>query len=299
MVLETMRVAIDSLPLGRGSSLVSDPDGRLVGVRSERDMERVRQLLAEGLSTRQVAAITRVPFSTVARWRGGDTAAFGAPPIVVKRPWRPADAFSYAYLLGMYLGDGCLSQARKSVLLRISLDSSYPAIVEECRGAVLLSMPSRRVGVYPDRRHNATYVQSTAARWLEAFPQHGPGRKHERAIVLEPWQREVVDRFPQQFLRGLIHSDGCRTINRFKTKLPSGRVAEYEYPRYFFSNCRPTSAGCSASTATGSGSGGRCRTRATCRCRTARASRCSTSSWGRRARRPCAAARGARGGAWR
>ena len=42
--------------------------------------------------------------------------------------------------------------------------------------------------------------------------------------------------FPRELLRGLIHSDGCRTMNRFKTKLPSGRVAAYEYPRYFFSN---------------------------------------------------------------
>jgi hypothetical protein len=54
--------------------------------------------------------------------------------------------------------------------------------------------------------------------------------------VLEPWQREIVDAFPREFLRGLIHSDGCRTISRFRTKLPSGRVAEYAYPRYFFSN---------------------------------------------------------------
>jgi hypothetical protein len=37
-------------------------------------------------------------------------------------------------------------------------------------------------------------------------------------------------------LRGLLHSDGCRTVNRFTTKLPSGRVAEYAYPRWFFSN---------------------------------------------------------------
>jgi hypothetical protein len=34
----------------------------------------------------------------------------------------------------------------------------------------------------------------------------------------------------------LSPTDGCRTTNRFKTKLPSGRVATYEYPRYFFSN---------------------------------------------------------------
>ena len=73
-------------------------------------------------------------------------------------------------------------------------------------------------------------------RWPEAFPQHGPGRKHTRKIELVPWQREIVDRHPREFLRGLLHSDGCRTINRFTTRLPSGRVAEYAYPRWFFSN---------------------------------------------------------------
>ena len=69
-----------------------------------------------------------------------------------------------------------------------------------------------------------------------SFPQHGPGRKHERKIELAPWQREIVDEFPQEFVRGLLHSDGCRTVNRFTTLLPSGRVAEYAYPRWFFSN---------------------------------------------------------------
>jgi hypothetical protein len=46
----------------------------------------------------------------------------------------------------------------------------------------------------------------------------------------------VVDQLPWHFLRGLLHSDGCRAINRFETKLPSGRIGEYEYPRWFFSN---------------------------------------------------------------
>ena len=41
---------------------------------------------------------------------------------------------------------------------------------------------------------------------------------------------------PARVPRGLLHSDGCRTVNRFKTKLPSGRLAEYAYPRWFFSN---------------------------------------------------------------
>ena len=49
----------------------------------------------------------------------------------------------------------------------------------------------------------------------------------------------MVARRPAEFVRGLIHSDGCRTVNRFRTRLPSGRVAEYAYPRYFFSNLSP------------------------------------------------------------
>ena len=79
-------------------------------------------------------------------------------------------------------------------------------------------------------------VEAAYKHWPLVFPQHGPGRKHNRPIVLHGWQRAIVDRRPEPFLRGLIHSDGCRTVNRFKTKLPSGRVAEYAYPRYFFSN---------------------------------------------------------------
>jgi hypothetical protein len=88
----------------------------------------------------------------------------------------------------------------------------------------------------PHRVHRCVRVIGSSKRWPEAFPQHGPGRKHDRRIELAAWQRDVVDGFPQEFLRGLLHSDGCRTVNRFKTALPSGRVADYAYPRWFFSN---------------------------------------------------------------
>ena len=65
---------------------------------------------------------------------------------------------------------------------------------------------------------------------------HRPGKKHTRPIVVGESQQKILDTHPGLFLRGLIHSDGCRVINRFKTLLPSGRLAEYAYPRYFFSN---------------------------------------------------------------
>lgn len=67
------------------------------------------------------------------------------------------------------------------------------------------------------------------------FPQHGPGRKHERTIAPEPWQLAVVERHPGPFLRGLFRSDGCRVLNWTRKRTESG-IRRYEYPRYLFSN---------------------------------------------------------------
>jgi hypothetical protein len=150
--------------------------------------------------------------------------------------WRPSDPSSYAYLLGLYLGDGCVNRHGRTARLVITLDGVYPDIIESAAKAVRVAGPGQNVSVLSVRGSRALVIQSYAKHWLDVFPQAAPGRKHKRRIVLADWQREVVDRFPEQFIRGLIHSDGCRTVNRFKTKLPSGRVAEYEYPRYFFSN---------------------------------------------------------------
>jgi hypothetical protein len=151
--------------------------------------------------------------------------------VLYRPPYRPA----YSYMLGMYLGDGCLTGRERCKQFVVALDAAYPEIIDECWVAMALTLPGCRP-VKQKMHYECVRVVSGSVRWPEVFPQHGPGRKHDRPIVLEPWQREIVDAFPREFLRGLIHSDGCRTVNRFKTKLPSGRVAEYAYPRYFFSN---------------------------------------------------------------
>ncbi len=78
-------------------------------------------------------------------------------------------------------------------------------------------------------------MQAYSKHWPCLFPQHGPGLKSKRPIVLEPWQREILELDPRPFLRGLFFSDGCRITN-WTTRTVAGERKRYEYPRYFFSN---------------------------------------------------------------
>lgn len=80
-----------------------------------------------------------------------------------------------------------------------------------------------------------TVVQTGWKHWLCLFPQHGPGRKHLRRIALDPWQQEIVDTHPAEFLRGLFHSDGCRVENSVR-RVVQGEEKVYRYPRWQFSN---------------------------------------------------------------
>ena len=132
----------------------------------------------------------------------------------------------YAYLLGMYLGDGVISRSgARCHRLRITTDASYPGLIAECAAAMQAVVPRNRVSVRRRTGERAVDVSAYSNAWPELFPQHGHGKKHERQIVLAPWQESIVRAQPQMFLRGLLHSDGCRVLNR---------VGGKSYPRYFF-----------------------------------------------------------------
>jgi hypothetical protein len=145
-------------------------------------------------------------------------------------PFPPADV--YLYLLGMYLGDGCLSPASRTTALRVACDDAWPAVMDECDRA--MSAVSQRP-VYRVSRAGCTYLTTWWKHWPCLFPQHGVGVKHLRPITLADWQVELVDRDPRSLIRGLLHSDGCRSTNTVHRSLPTG-TRTYSYPRYFFSN---------------------------------------------------------------
>ncbi len=199
---------------------------------------QVHQLAATGLSDYQIATRADVPRSTVQRWRHRDkspTRLRGGSEIAAA--WEVPHAETYSYLLGNYLGDGHLvHKPPNGWLLRITSDRRYGAIEDEIMRAMEMTFPGRRAVRSPRASSGADVLQIAHPAVGRAFPQHGPGRKHLRSIVLEGWQLELTRENPGSLIRGLIHSDGCRAENQFRTKLPSGRVAEYSYVRYFFSN---------------------------------------------------------------
>jgi hypothetical protein len=111
--------------------------------------------------------------------------------------------------------------------LRITLDQRFPGILEECAEAMRAVRPSKAVKVGRVQMIGCIEVHAHWKHWPCLFPQHGPGRKHERRIRLLAWQIAIVDRYPDRLLRGLIHSDGYRGLNYVNGK---------GYPRYQFSN---------------------------------------------------------------
>jgi hypothetical protein len=144
------------------------------------------------------------------------------------------DERAYAELLGWYLGDGYISAQRGGVWsLHIYNDVTYPSLNDH----ILALMRRVKPGGRPHTRFTRGCVVSTVSwkHWLCLFPQHGPGRKHERAIVLEDWQRAVVERYPGDFLRGLFHSDGSHT-RKWATRTVAGEKKTYYYPRWEFVN---------------------------------------------------------------
>ncbi|MFD9819983.1 helix-turn-helix domain-containing protein [Streptomyces violascens] len=194
-------------------------------------------LLRQGMPNRAVAERLNVPRGTVGWWRHEDRRRRGEtyePPTDCPRcTGRDFDHVAYAYLLGLYLGDGHIISKPKQHHLSIFCNAAQTGLIDAAEQAMRSVMPlpstTRR------QREGCVEVKSFTKHWTCMLPQHGPGKKHERRIVLEPWQQDIVNAHPWEFIRGLIHSDGCRATN-WATRIVGGEKKRYEYPRYWFTN---------------------------------------------------------------
>jgi hypothetical protein len=194
--------------------------------------QKALELAAAGINDCDIARRLGVPRTTVRDWRNPRYNPKRAAPGPCPRCWLPGPRLEfapgdYAELLGIYLGDGHISAGPRTQRLRVFLDAAHPTVVDETEALLACCFPENRVG--RARRHEGRMVVlSVHSRHLACLlPQHGPGKKHERRLILEPWQQALVDEAPWRFLRGCIRTDGCVFVNR------TGR---YEYLSYAFCN---------------------------------------------------------------
>jgi len=175
-------------------------------------------------------------FDEAAQERGGRRSALACPRCAIP-PELPEPQGQYAYLLGLYLGDGCISvggdPAKGVWVLRIFCADAWPGLRVECEAAMSAIRPANKVSARPGT--GCTEILCYSRHWPHLLPQHGPGKKHNRLIELVPWQQDIVSRQAGAFARGLFHSDGCRFWSRVRRPLASGD-RWYAYPRYMFTN---------------------------------------------------------------
>lgn len=182
-------------------------------MRCAEEFEAVRRLVAEGTNDCAIARQTGIPRPTVRDWRCRPQARsrhsrgsscnghdFAALPVA-----------AYCYLLGLYLGDGCISRHPRAWRLRIALDKKYPGIIDRCCEAINTLFPKQHAYVQQQPK-GCVMVSLYSKHWPCLFPQHGPGKKHLRPIRLAPWQEALVKQATEEFIRGLIDSDGCRVV---------------------------------------------------------------------------------------
>jgi len=123
-------------------------------VRSIEEVRRVQTLIEEGMNDCEIARETGIPRRTIRDWRHGKVPRGGSSGEErtcpkcghMEHDFAALPVTEYAYLLGLYLGDGTISKARRGVFkLRITLDMRYPGIIEGCPSAMSAVCPSSKV----------------------------------------------------------------------------------------------------------------------------------------------------------
>jgi hypothetical protein len=206
--------------------------------RSHEELREIFEVYADCGGVNETARRTGIPKTTVQRFlsRYDSLAQFDAEHIPVPSPLEPLKTLphefpelkaAYAYVLGIYLGDGHISNTRRPNVKRmmVYLDKKYPKIIQHCIDMIETILPNNSAKAV--NKPTWVYVSCVSQYWPELMPQHGAGKKHERPIILEDWQKCIVDMFPLEFFRGLYHSDGSRARNVVNGK---------NYERYFFCN---------------------------------------------------------------
>jgi hypothetical protein len=192
--------------------------------KSVESYESAMKLYSMGSSIKEISEKLEINRSTISNWvRGATGKSFTEKVKFTSRLIDTYDSIEfmqnlnplisdelrfnvYSYLLGLYLGDGCIYKYPRTKRFNITLDAKYYELNAYVSKTFELLFGKIPKNIY--RKHSKCvdiYYSNCNLGLL--FPQDGKGRKHDRMIALSEWQRKIVNfKF---LLIGLFHSDGC------------------------------------------------------------------------------------------
>lgn len=137
-----------------------------------RIVDRALALSRQGVTDREITLTRGVSVGAVRHWRYGNRRSVETEDRRRKCPrcGDPSlDRQAYAYLLGLYLGDGHITHHPREVLrLTIACCDGWPGLMDAAAQAMAAVMPSSSVGRL--QRSGCTVVNSYSKHWACLFP---------------------------------------------------------------------------------------------------------------------------------
>ena len=187
-------------------------------MRTIKEYQQVKELFDSGKNKCEISRITNIPRSTIKEWL-----VYGFWPkaldenlektLKYKRIeysdilFNDEKSKAYSFILGEYLGDGYIRNLPNTYRFDIYNDKKYENINKMIELKLSKIFPLNKV----NRLHHAGCWIITVHNCsiLNLFPQHGSNEKWQRKIELTEWQKEIIKKYPFEFLKGLFYSDGC------------------------------------------------------------------------------------------
>lgn len=160
---------------------------------------------------RRVAGVAEPRYARDPKSRGRKPMRVGLPPpapLPFSSKPLSEDAYLLAYVIGLALGDGTLSNHVRAVRLRITCDLRYPKLIEKIRRSVQALLPNNKASIV-HRPGNCVDVSCYSNHWERILGwRAGRGSKVVQNVSVPSWIKGC-DQYKVHCLRGLIETDGC------------------------------------------------------------------------------------------
>lgn len=184
----------------------------------------VNELYEAGFGKSEIARKTSIPRSTIKGWLNKKTKEYikqlKTETILDIKEYLDNEQLksAYSYIFGVYLCDGYVYKIQKhnSFRLRLYNDVKYPENTKEWAEKLSVILPNNKITIKLDKNTKSAVVNCYSNKLAILFPQNGKGKKHERKLYLEDWQKEIIDEYPEMFIRGCFQSDGCIYDHKWK-----------------------------------------------------------------------------------